>query len=411
MTEALDDLSPETARNRLVAQLTARGYASDPHVAAALAKVPRHLFAPAGTSLRDAYADNTIITKRDTGGATTSSVSAPWLQAYMLETARLTPGARVLEIGSSGYNAALIAELVGPHGAVTSIDIDADVVHRARTALTAAGYPEVQVIEADAEYGYPANGPFDAIIVTVEASDVPPSWIEQLTETGRLVVPLRMRAHTRCLTLQRTEDHLAATAALQCGFVTMQGAGQNPVRRIPLRGDDAVLQLDDATQVDAAALAAALDMPRAELWAPAIYSMTGGEFEALHLWLASQSRPYGTLRVDRDRITGLLDPQDRFFCPTLLTETSLAYLSMRWHGDNRYQFGAHGFGPDAGQLTQDLLDLLQVWHQEQRRGPGPRITVHPTSSIPPAPESGELRLLVRRRFTATAITWPAGTRR
>jgi protein-L-isoaspartate(D-aspartate) O-methyltransferase len=76
----------------------------------------------------------------------------------------------VLEIGSGGYNAALIAEIVGPTGAVTSIDIDSDVVTNARAALARAGYPQVHVAQADAGYGYPDAGPYDAIIVTVEAT-------------------------------------------------------------------------------------------------------------------------------------------------------------------------------------------------------------------------------------------------
>lgn len=140
-----------------------------------------------------------------------------WLQAYMLEQAVLRPGSRVLEIGSGGYNAALIAEVVGPAGTVVSIDIDADVVANARAALARAGHPQVQVVHGDGELGHAVGGPYDAVIVTVNASDIPPAWTEQLAPGGLLVAPVRMRANTRCLTLQRRGDHLAATAALQCG--------------------------------------------------------------------------------------------------------------------------------------------------------------------------------------------------
>ncbi|WP_405104082.1 methyltransferase domain-containing protein [Micromonospora sp. NBC_01412] len=93
----------------------------------------------------------------------------------MLHAAHLQPGARVLEIGSGGYNAALIAEVVGPHGAVASIDINPGVIAHARAVLDTAGYPQVQVETADAMAGWPGAAPYDAIIVTVEASDLPPA--------------------------------------------------------------------------------------------------------------------------------------------------------------------------------------------------------------------------------------------
>jgi protein-L-isoaspartate(D-aspartate) O-methyltransferase len=221
MSNVAEELTPDTARQQLVDQLTAKGRLTRPEVAAAFLAVPRHEFAPAGTGVEAAYADDVVVTKKNAVGATSSSISAPWLQAYMLETAQLRPGSRVLEIGSGGYNAALIAELVGPTGAVTSIDIDTDVVTNARTALARAGYPQVEVALADAEGGYPDNGPYDAIIVTVETSDIPPAWTHQLAPDGLLVAPVRMRGNTRCLTLQNRGDHLAAIAALQCGFVAL----------------------------------------------------------------------------------------------------------------------------------------------------------------------------------------------
>ena len=98
-------------------------------------------------------------------------------------------------------------------------------------------------------------------------------------------------------------------------------------------------------------------------------------FESLHLWLASQPRPYGIFTIDRQHTAGLLDPQDRFFCPTLLTGTSLA---VRRHDEQTWQCGAHGFGPDAAALTYDLVDLLTAWAQRHRTGPA--ITVHPASA-------------------------------
>ncbi|MFV2104563.1 methyltransferase, FxLD system [Micromonospora sp. LOL_024] len=404
---ALDTVSADEARARLVEQLLAGRWIISPAVEAAFRRVPRHLFAPDGVSIDAAYADDVVITRRGPDGRATSSISAPWLQAYMLEQARLAPGARVLEVGSGGYNAALIADVVGPHGTVVTVDIDADVTDRARTGLDRAGYRQVTVVHGDGEYGHPPSAPYDAIIVTVETPDLPPAWLDQLTPAGVLIVPLRIRGMTRCLTLRRHEDHLLATAALQCGFVPMQGDGRQPNRRLLLHGDDIAVTLDDTTtEVNPDALASALHSPRREAWSPVTITMhEGSAFESLHLWLASQPRPFGTLAVDRERAAGLVDPQDRFVCPTLLTTDSFAYLAMRRLDDTTWQFGSHGFGPNADTLTTDMLNLITVWEHHHRHGPGPTITVHPTNTHPPTPDGPQL--LVTRHHTTITVTWPA----
>ncbi|MBE1584379.1 hypothetical protein ACFPOI_30370 [Nonomuraea angiospora] len=123
-TDTLPSESPDRLRADMVAELKEGAWIRSPHAEAALAKVPREKFAPEAPSIAAAYSPmDTVVTKRDASGKATSSVSAPWLQAEMLEAAQLTRGARVLEIGSGGYNAALIAEIVGPEGLVVTVDI------------------------------------------------------------------------------------------------------------------------------------------------------------------------------------------------------------------------------------------------------------------------------------------------
>ncbi|HWS37676.1 MAG TPA: methyltransferase, FxLD system [Actinoplanes sp.] len=403
---AVEDRTPEQLRTALVARLLAKEWIRTAAVETAVRTVPRHLFVPGTVTATEAYEDTVVATRRGPDGRTTSSVSAPWLQAYMLEEAALRPGSRVLEIGSGGYNAALIAEVVGPHGHVVTVDIDADITAGARSYLDRAGYPHVRVVHGDGELGYAPDGPYDAIVLTVEAGDISPHLVRQLAPGGRIVVPLRMRTLTRCLTLQPRGDHLAATAALQCGFVPMQGDRRQLARRVPLRGNDIILLLDDPVEVDAAALTTALTTPRVEVWAPVTITMQdGGSFESLHLWLSSQPRPFGALAVDRQATIGLLDPQDRFTCPALLADAGLAYLAMRKVGDNMWQFGAHGFGTAAGTLTTDLADLVVAWDRDYRHGPGPDVTVHP-GGAPPVPD-GRLQLVVPRRDTTIAVTWPS----
>lgn len=107
-------------------------------VADAFRAVPRHLFAP-GKPLEAVYtADSALVTKRDEHGAAVSLVSSAHIQATMLEQAQLGAGMRVLEIGTGGCNAALIAELVGEVGKVVSVDIDPGIAGRARDCLAAA---------------------------------------------------------------------------------------------------------------------------------------------------------------------------------------------------------------------------------------------------------------------------------
>jgi Protein-L-isoaspartate(D-aspartate) O-methyltransferase (PCMT) len=123
--------------------------------------------------------------------------------------------------GSGGYNAALIAEVVRPTGAVTTVDIDAGVIERARTCLTATGYERVNVVLADAEHGVAEHAPYDRIIVTVGAWDIPPAWLAQLTGTGRIVVPLRFAGITRMIAFDRTADTLTADSYRLDGFVPL----------------------------------------------------------------------------------------------------------------------------------------------------------------------------------------------
>ncbi|MEU9190142.1 hypothetical protein AB0D14_37570 [Streptomyces sp. NPDC048484] len=113
-TPRATDLDEASAlRHQLADQLAEAGHIRTPAVDEALRTVPRHAFAP-DAPVQEAYANDIVAIRHSDDGRITSSISAPWLQADILEAARIRPGHRVLEIGSGGYNAALIAELVGP---------------------------------------------------------------------------------------------------------------------------------------------------------------------------------------------------------------------------------------------------------------------------------------------------------
>ena len=107
-------------------------------VEAAFRSVPRHVFARPGTPLEECYHGDVVRNKKDGDGVTLSSISGAWLQARMIAQAGIGPGARVLEIGTTGYNAAVIAEVAGPGGHVVTLDIDPEVSRWAASALEAA---------------------------------------------------------------------------------------------------------------------------------------------------------------------------------------------------------------------------------------------------------------------------------
>jgi protein-L-isoaspartate(D-aspartate) O-methyltransferase len=186
-TATADDL-----RERLVTELCDLGKIRSPRVATAFRAVPRHLFAP-HVSLDVAYTDDVIFTKSQ-NGVSVSALPSPSISADMLEVLDVGAGQRVLEIGAgTGYNAALLAELVGPGGRVVTIDIDQDIVDDAIANLGAAGrLDRVRVHCGDGGFGLPEEAPFDRVLVTVGAWDVPPAWVEQLVVGGRLVVPLEI---------------------------------------------------------------------------------------------------------------------------------------------------------------------------------------------------------------------------
>jgi protein-L-isoaspartate(D-aspartate) O-methyltransferase len=258
--------SAETARARMAAGLRARGRAISQPVQDAFAQVPRHLFVPE-VSEADAYRDEALVLKCGPDGVPLSSCSQPAMMAIMLEQLDLQPGHRVLEIGTgSGYNAALMSLITGPGGRVTTIDIDPELVSRARASLAAAGFGAVDVQCADGGYGDPAGAPFDRIIVTAGAWDIAPAWLEQLTQDGRLVLPLSVCGIELSVALERSGDGWVSASACRCGFVAMMGAFARPQLALRLGGPDVVLvQVTEDIAVDAEAVRRALAAPFADV--------------------------------------------------------------------------------------------------------------------------------------------------
>ena len=162
----------------LVDQLKEKNCITTSPIEQAFLAVPRHLFLP-GEPLDKVYTDWSVVVRRDAEGQLTSSSSQPAIMAIMLEQLDLRPGQRVLEVGAgTGFNAALIASVVGPGGAVVAVDIQPDLVEHARACLDAAGYEWVQAVVGDGGYGYPDGALYDRIILSVASSVIAPAGRE-----------------------------------------------------------------------------------------------------------------------------------------------------------------------------------------------------------------------------------------
>jgi len=286
----------EQLRAGLVDYIRGRGTFQTSAVERAFERVPRDVFLT-GVDLKTAYAPRVVITKRAAEGSAVSSASHPNMVAAMLEQLDVRPGQRVLEIGAAtGINAALLAELVGEQGAVTTIEIDTDLAEGARTALETAGYDRVEVVAADGAAGHPDSAPYERIIVTAGAWDIPAAWWQQLAPAGRLVVPLRLHGSglTRSIAFDRTApDRMVSASAAVCGFVPLRGATEHTGRCLRL-AEDITLNLGTKTPLDTGALHQALIYPAYEVW-PGITLDDADPVEHLDLWLATTTPHFARL--------------------------------------------------------------------------------------------------------------------
>jgi protein-L-isoaspartate(D-aspartate) O-methyltransferase len=221
----------------MVDDLLAAGAIQSARAEKAFRVVERHRFLP-GVSLDSVYGGHAVPIKRDDEGFSISSSSEPAIMAVMLEQLAVEPGHHVLEIGTgSGYNAALLAELVGATGSVTSIDLEADLVERARDSLATAGYPQVATLARDGWEGAAEQPPFDRIEVTVGAWDLSPHWVEQLTDEGLLVVPLWLRAGFQAsIAFRKRDDRLVSDSVERCGFMRLRGPHAGPEAYVAVNG-------------------------------------------------------------------------------------------------------------------------------------------------------------------------------
>jgi protein-L-isoaspartate(D-aspartate) O-methyltransferase len=424
---------PDTARDKLVDELREGGRLSDPAVEAAFRSVPRHLFLP-GLSASEAYQDEAFVIKSDADGMPLSSSSQPAIMAIMLEQLGVVPGQRVLEVGTgTGYNAALMARLVGDRGTVVTVDIDDVLVARARENLAAAGYPGVIVLSGDGGYGEPRHAPYDRVIVTAGAWDLAPAWLAQLGPGGRIVVPLSLRGLQLCVALERRDGHWRSRSACRCGFIRMAGSFASPEPFVALGPQPGLhVQADDGRPLDLDALRRALfgpvtdiaagvrvgslgELGDADFWV----TITGTDLVRLTITGTGQLRAGVAPLVPFGALAGSLgapqpDWAGDFGVAALIparppaSPSSSLSSSSSLPGAGRRHAGVgvvvRGFGPGGDALARRLAGRVLAWAERGRpTASSLHVAAYPRDvPVPDLPG----QVILERRHARLALSWP-----
>jgi protein-L-isoaspartate(D-aspartate) O-methyltransferase len=382
----LSDQGAQGLNRRLVADLRRKGAIRSAEVRRAFLDVLRHHFLP-DEPLELVYSDQAIVTKtRD--GMPISSSSQPAVMAVMLEQLQLRPGMRVLEIGAgTGYNAALMASLVGGEGHVTSLDIDEDIVQAAVAHLAAAGVEGVAVVRVDGVQGWPAGAPYDRVILTVGSPDVFPAWVGQLSRDGRLLLPLGIGAGVqRSVVFRRANGHLESVSVAPCGFMTLRGEAET---RTP---EASTVILEPGVRF-AAGGDAAVDADRVRAWlaAPfrseesAVAVSESAAWGSLQLWLSMNEPGFCLLTAagaaaEREELPDLLAGPGHRGSYGLIGDRGLCLLTRVSPG--RAGVAVRTYGADPA-LARRLMRRLVEWDAAGRPcGEGLRISAFPRADQP-----------------------------
>jgi protein-L-isoaspartate(D-aspartate) O-methyltransferase len=212
-SESLSDRQFERQRRQLIETIADRGI-HDLEVLRAFDLVPRHLFVPDAVRHR-AYEDAAL----PIGFGQTAS--QPSLQALYLQTLRIQPTDRVLEVGTgTGFQTAVLAQLA-QH--VYSVERLRELSHRARELLDSVRVRNVALLVGDGTIGWSRYAPYDAILVAAGGPSVPQALIDQLAEGGRMLIPVGDRERQKLTLVERTPDGIRQEEIADCVFVPLLG--------------------------------------------------------------------------------------------------------------------------------------------------------------------------------------------
>lgn len=353
-------------RRGLASELERSGSLESPSVRRAFLAVPRERFVAevaARDGLERVYRDEVIVTAFDDRGFPISSSSQPGIMAPMLERLELREGHRVLEVGAgTGYNAALLAEIVGPRGTVASVELDEALARRARAALRENG-SRVRVVRGDGREGWERGAPYDRIVVTAATGELPLAWLTQLNEGGLLELPLwvdRLGQVQAVVTFKRRGDRLVSVAVLWGGFMPLRGEGDSAeTPRAPSLGASEMVGAHRAplAYLSGEALAGLSRADRRRLLALAL-----GEPRTLQLGLRAQLFPL-VVWLALEAPLGQFVRGQPFPGLVAAGGRSLALL-----GGRRTVTRIEAYGEPEAEFA--LLDLIERWKARGRPGAG-----------------------------------------
>ncbi len=201
-------------RDRMVSHQLIRRGIEDERVLRAMRSVPRHEFVP-GSLREHAYRDEPLAIGEG------QTISQPYIVALMTEALQVRSGEKILEIGTgSGYQAAVLAEL---GATVCTVERLPSLAAAARARLETLGYATVHVVAGDGNDGFPAAAPYDAVLVTAAAREIPRAPLEQLRVMGRMVLPIGSEEAQELVRIWRTEEGFREDYLGGCRFVKLIG--------------------------------------------------------------------------------------------------------------------------------------------------------------------------------------------
>ncbi|MEV2276928.1 methyltransferase, FxLD system [Nocardiopsis sp. NPDC049922] len=370
MTGTTTPTDDAAARQALVDQLRHGGHVRTARVAEAFRTVPRHAFVP-NAPLEDAYAPRmTVSIKDNDDGRSISCASAPRIVAMMLEQAALEPGMRVLELGTgTGYNAGLLAHLVGPTGRVVTIDVDSDVTDHATDRLKDNGVDNVRVVLGDGALGHADGAPYDRIIATVGSHQIPAAWVHQLADDGRLIAPVRIAGDVnRSIVFERDGDRWVSVDSELATFMPLRDSiGDDTRTYVPVaEGGTVTIQANKEQHITPEQVTGVLEEAAVTVWTGVTI---GGREPRDGLWLRlalTLDNSLSRMNVSRAVIdSGLVTPGlpwgDMASVPA--TGRGLSYLTARKVPDqkNVWELGVIGHGEAGHQLAERMGSEIRDW--------------------------------------------------
>lgn len=398
---------PADLREALAKRLVDSGHLRSKSTIDAFRTTDRNQFLP-GVDLEAAYKEDAFPIKHDGNGEMISCISAPSIVATQLEQLGAEPGDRILEAGAAtGYNAALMGKVVSPGGQVWTLDVDQDLVAGASKNLAEAGVDNATAVLADGAAGLPEHAPYDRIIFTVGAGDVPVKILDQLAPGGRLVLPMRIRGSiSRSFAFERDGQTWKTVSCEMATFIPLRkGVCDDVYTLVPMAGEGNVrLETFSEQDVDRDALPFVLDQQQTKFYTGVKFRQ-GSAWEWLYLYLACVL-PNGLSRLPGQRPG--FTPHFGWGSMAALDGASLAYMTIREGEDEKgryWEVGVIGHGEGGTDLAERVVSEMRAWDASGGNDapePGFRMAVAESRELLTADDA---RFVVDKPYSRLVVDW------